>query len=76
MIPLSFILGAFLCLQSVRLGLKWKMQVENKEIPTIDNPIAEVVKAREESKATKEEIVRQQFTSKQLHEWLNGDGDE
>ena len=73
---LAFVTGFFCAFKSFQLGLRWKIQVENKEAPTINNPITEIVKAKEESKATKEEIARQQFTSKQLHEWLNGDGDE
>lgn len=76
MIPLSFVLGFFCALKSVQLGLKWKVQVENKEIPKMDNPIAEVRKANEEIKVAREEIEQQKFTAKQISEYLYGVGGE
>jgi hypothetical protein len=66
-LPISFLLVGFLVLKSVQLGLKWQLQIEAKEVPTltIPNPIADFNQHRNQAKQEK-------FTNDVLDEWLNG----
>lgn len=73
---LAFVTGFFCSLKSVNIGLNWKIQIENNQIPTLNNPITEIMKAKEEVKVTNEAIKHQKYTSEQVSEWLNGAGGE
>jgi hypothetical protein len=60
---LAFIAGVFCSLKSVQLGLKWQIQTEQKQEPTltIPNPIKEHKEAKQV-----------QYTNDIMSEWLNG----
>lgn len=66
-LPVSIALTGFLVLKSVQLGLKWQMQAEKKQDPTltIPNPIKEHTEA-------KEAVKQAEFTNNIMSEWLNG----
>lgn len=66
MIPLSFMLGGFLTYKGIQTGLTFKQQIENKEIPKMNNPIIEI-------KRTNEEIKQQKYAQEQIKEWLGGE---
>jgi hypothetical protein len=63
---LAFVAGVFSCLKSVQLGLRWKIQAENKQEPvmTIPNPIQPIIEHKEQKEA-----------KSIFNEWVNG-GDE
>lgn len=62
-LPISLVLVGFLVLKGVSLGLKWQIQVESKQTPTlsIPNPIAKFNQSKQEK-----------MTNDVLDEWLNG----
>ncbi len=64
---LCFALGGFLTVKCIQLGLRWKIQLENKKEPEIEkNIIQKVIEKREVKKETDD---RQSL----VDEWLNGD---
>ena len=66
-LPVSIALTGFLVLQSVKLGLKWQIQVEQKQEPTLDipNPVKEIIQHKEQKES-------EQKAGNILNEWLNG----
>jgi hypothetical protein len=66
-IPLTAFVVGFIVLKSVQLGLKWQIQIQKSEQPTLEikNPIQPIIEAKQ---ATKQE---QQFQSI-LDEYING----
>jgi hypothetical protein len=73
-IPITAIVVGFLVLKSVQLGLRWQVQTNNQEAPTMDlpNPIVPIIEARQEKAFQKQEAeVKSVF-----NEWVNGDGNE
>ena len=42
-IPVTTLIGGFLVLKAVQLGLRWNIQSENKEQPTLNNPVVDAV---------------------------------
>jgi len=68
---LAFIIGFVVALVCVRVGLKWNMQMANKQEPTLNiNPIAPIVDAVQQNKADK----ANKYSTEQLKEWMFGDG--
>ena len=50
---LCFALGGFLTVKCIQLGLRWKIQLENKKEPEIEkNIIQKVIEKRETKKET------------------------
>lgn len=69
-IPLAFIAGVFCALKSVQIGLRWNIQVQKTEQPTMaDNPIQTVVEAVQQGKAEK----ANEYTKNQIKEWMFGE---
>lgn len=67
----AFITGFIVALVCVRVGLKWNMQMANKQEPTLNvNPIAPIVEAVAQNKADK----ANKYSTEQLNEWMFGDG--
>lgn len=64
-IPVSILLTGFLVLYAVRLGLKWNVQLQKGEEPTIENPIQPIFEQREAQKTNAEMV-------EIIDEWLNG----
>jgi hypothetical protein len=64
-IPITAAIVGILVLKSVQLGLKWKVQVEQKQLPTIENPIKQVIDEHKQEQAIK------QYKST-YEEWVNG----
>lgn len=64
---ISFCLGGFIAVKCIQLGLRWKIQLENKKEPETDKSIIQkVIEKREIKKETED---RQSL----VDEWLNGD---
>lgn len=53
-IPVAILLTGIIVLKSVQLGLRWNMQVAEKQEPIMHNPIAEAVQAKNDEKARDE----------------------
>lgn len=53
-IPVAILLTGIIVLKSVQLGLRWNMQVAEKQEPIMHNPIAEAVQAKKDEKARDE----------------------
>ena len=62
-IPVAILLTGIIVLKSVQLGLRWNMQVAEKQEPIMHNPIVEAVqvkkdeKSRDEAKSYIEEVL-------------------
>ena len=67
---LCFILGGFIAIKCIQIGLRWNMQIENKNEPEIKKNI--IQKAIEKREIKKETDDRQSL----VDEWLNGDRNE
>jgi uncharacterized protein YneF (UPF0154 family) len=50
----SFLSGFLVAIKSVQLGLRWNMQVAEKQETVMHNPIAEAVQAKKDEKARDE----------------------
>ena len=59
----AFLAGFLVAIKSVQLGLRWNMQVAEKQEPIMHNPIVEAVqvkkdeKSRDEAKSYIEEVL-------------------
>jgi len=62
---LAMMAGFFIAIKSVQLGLRWNIQVQQKQEPTMQNPVKEVMDNREVDKVN-------QQTANLVDEWLNG----
>lgn len=67
-IPLTAVVVGFLTLQSVRLGLKWQIQTNKEEIPTLEvkNPMKSILESDLKQKNEQTNI---------LNEWLHGESE-
>lgn len=65
MMPITAMVVGFLVLKSVQLGLRWQVQVAQKQEPTMENPVAEVIENKQVDKIN-------QDTANMLDEYLNG----
>jgi hypothetical protein len=50
LIPVAFILGAFITIKAIQIGLRWQMQAEKKEQPTISSPLQPIADILNEKK--------------------------
>ena len=50
----AFLAGFLVAIKSVQLGLRWNMQVTEKQEPIMHNPIVEAVQAKKDEKARDE----------------------
>lgn len=67
----AFISGFFVALISVKVGLKWRIELSQGKAPTLNiNPIAPIVEAAQQSKVDK----ANNYSKEQMQEWLFGDG--
>lgn len=64
-ILLAFLAGFFCAIKAVQIGLRWQIQTEVKQEPTLNNPVAEVIAENKAEKAN-------QYTKEVLNEWLYG----
>jgi len=53
-IPVAILLTGIIVLKSVQLGLRWNMQVAEKQEPIMHNPIVEAVQAKKDEKSRDE----------------------
>ena len=53
-IPITAIVVGIIVLKAVQLGLRWQLQAAEKQEPTMNNPIIEVVQQKKEEKARDE----------------------
>lgn len=53
-IPVAILLTGIIVLKSVQLGLRWQLQVAEKQEPIMHNPIAEAAQAKKDEKAREE----------------------
>lgn len=60
---LAFVVGFFVAIKAVQLGLRWQVQIAHKQEPSINSPIP--------PKQTKDAST---YTKAQIDEWLNGEG--
>ncbi|WP_335693297.1 hypothetical protein [Neobacillus drentensis] len=67
---MTAIVVGLLTLKAVQLGLKWQMQTNKNEQPSleINNPVAPIIKAKQE----KQSIQRDNEVQSLLDEWING----
>ena len=66
-IPASIALTGFLVLKSVQLGLRWQIQAQKQEQPTMEikNPIQPIIETKQAEK-------QEQYVNQVIDEWLNG----
>lgn len=67
-IPVTALVTGFFTLKAVQLGLRWKIETKQEQMPTMEtpkipNPIAPFVEARQEKES-----------ASVFNEWLNGEG--
>lgn len=67
-IPITAMVVGFLVLKSVQMGLRWQLQMQQNQEPTMENPVKEVI----ENKQT-EQINTQ--AANIVDEWVNGKKD-
>ena len=68
LIPISLILGAFTAIKAIQIGLRWKIQIENKEKPTVSSPVQPIMDIFNDKKMAKTENI----TAEILNEWRGG----
>lgn len=64
-ILLAFLAGFFCAIKAVQIGLRWQIQTNAKQEPTISNPVTEVIAENKAEKAN-------QHTKEVINEWLYG----
>lgn len=65
-IPITALVVGFLVLKSVELGLRWQIETNKGQLPTMEapikNPITPILEARQEKQ-----------TASVFNEWVNGE---
>lgn len=65
-IPLTAVVMGYFTLKGVQLGLRWKIQAEQKQLPTMDKP--QIINPFE-----KKPVIPDLSDPNILNEWLNGE---
>ena len=65
---MAFILQGVIILGAIKLSLKWQIQVKNNVIPTVDNPIKQIIEEKKIEQKVKE-------YKNAFDEYINGDPD-
>jgi hypothetical protein len=66
---LAFVTGFFCAVKSVQIGLRWQLQTENKQEPTITTPVSVVVDSVRQAKV--DELNK--YSVEQMREWMHGE---
>jgi len=61
----AFISGFFCAVKAIHLGLRWNIQVTNKQEPELKSPISQVVESAQQSKVDK----ANKYSKEQLEEY-------
>lgn len=64
----AFVLQGVIILGAIKLSLKWQIQVKNNVIPTVDNPIKQIIEEKKIEQKVKE-------YKNAFDEYINGDPD-
>lgn len=62
----AFVLQGVIILGAIKLSLKWQIQVKNNVIPTVDNPIKQIIEEKKMEQKVKE-------YKNAFDEYINGD---
>jgi hypothetical protein len=63
---LAFVTGFFVALKSMQIGLRWNIQIANKQEPELHSPIAPIVEVVQTTAQQKAVEKVNKFTSEQL----------
>jgi hypothetical protein len=64
-LPICLCLGGFIAFKGVQLGLRWQMQISNNQVPTVANPIKEIIQEKKAAAAVNN-------VNNLFGEWING----
>jgi uncharacterized membrane protein len=55
LLPVMSLITGYFTFKGVQLGLRWQIQVQAKELPTLNNPVTEAIEQKQQEKAAKEQ---------------------
>lgn len=66
---LAFVTGFFCATKAIQIGLRWRLQTDSKQSPTLDSPIQPIINTIHQSKA--DELSK--YSKDQMKEWMYGE---
>ena len=66
---LAFVTGFFCATKAFQLNLRWQLQADNKQVPTLDSPIQPIINTMHQAKA--DELSK--YSKDQMREWMHGE---